>query len=262
MTIDSDADTPRTGLTVAIMQPYFFPYVGYFQLAAESDIFVFHDNVQYIKSGWVNRNRIVKDGRPCWLTLPVLRGAHRLAINQRRYQLEPDVLSRLMRRIDAAYSNAPHFEQTRALIDDTLHCGDANVATFNARLVQRIAGRLGIRARFVLSSELGHDNRLTGQERVIDICGRLGATHYVNPIGGTRLYQPERFAREAIDLSFVESTAAVGRASDPPVSSLSIIDTLMFNSDDSMADLLKQRRRIRPGEGAAGAAPRGRLQRD
>jgi hypothetical protein len=251
----SEAEAARKRLTVAIMQPYFFPYLGYFQLAAKSDIFVFHDDAQYIKGGWVNRNRIARDGKESWLTLPVLRGAHDLAINERRYQLTPRVVDRLLRRIGAAYADAPRFEQTRALVGEILNCGDANVATFNARLVQRVAGQLGIRASFVFSSQLGKDNRLTGQERVIDICRRLGATDYVNPIGGTRLYQAERFSREGIDLSFLESTVASCRPSeDPPIAPLSIIDALMFNGDDVMAALLKQCRR-RPGEGASGATP-------
>ncbi len=72
-------------MIVSIMQPYLFPYIGYFQLMASADIFVFHDDVQYIKGGWVNRNRILSSGEPCWVTLPVAARAHRLNINQRGY---------------------------------------------------------------------------------------------------------------------------------------------------------------------------------
>jgi WbqC-like protein family len=88
-------------MIVSIMQPYFFPYIGYFQLAACSDIFVFHDDVQYIKGGWVNRNRILRDGQPRWLTLPVRKGASRLTIQQRQYQLDEPVTARVLRRVEA-----------------------------------------------------------------------------------------------------------------------------------------------------------------
>jgi len=231
------------GLTVAIMQPYFFPYLGYFQLAAEADVFVFHDDVQYIKGGWVNRNLILKDGHPSWLTLPVHRAAHDLAIKARRYQLEPFVVSRVLRRIDAAYADAPNFESTYAVVRDIMTCGDANVATFNARLIRSIAGRLGIQTTFAVSSDMQKDDRLKGQERVIDMCRRLGATRYVNPAGGRHLYRRDHFERVGIDLRFVESTVATDpRFESGTLPPLSILDTLMHNDDESVSRMLKKRR--------------------
>ena len=191
-------------MIVSIMQPYFFPYIGYFQLMHNSDVFVFHDDAQYMKGGWVNRNRILVNGAPSWITLPLLKGSHRLNINHRKYQLEKPVVNRILRRIAAAYRDAPYFHPIMPILRDIMGFADPNVAMFNANLVQRISGHLGLTTRIVLSSALAKDNDLSGEARVINICRALGATHYVNPIGGTKLYAIENFTRYGIALSFLE----------------------------------------------------------
>jgi hypothetical protein len=230
-------------MIVSIMHPYFFPYIGYFQLIFESDIFVLFDDVQYINRGWVNRNRILRNGEPCWVTLPVRKGSSHLAINQRHYQLEKTDVVRVLRRIEAAYRKAPRFDATFPLIEELLNFGDANVAAFNVNLIERIAARLAIRTRFVLSSAMVKDDTLAGQERVIDMCRRLGATHYVNPIGGVQLYQHDRFAAAGIKLSFLQTAvSAYPQFGQAPVPNLSIIDILMFNSSESVARLLRKYR--------------------
>ena len=228
-------------MIVSIMQPYFFPYIGYFQLVANSDIFVFHDDVQYIKGGWVNRNRILRDGRPCWLTLPVRNGAFQLTIQQRQYQLDKPVIARVLRRIEASYSKAPRFEVVFPLVEKLITLATANVAYFNDNLIKRITAELGARAKFILSSELDKQNHLAGQERVVNICQRLGATHYVNPIGGTRLYDADRFAKAGIRLSFLETAEITyPQFGNPSIPNLSIIDVLMFNDEKRVACMLKQ----------------------
>lgn len=238
-------------MIVSIMQPYFFPHIGYFQLLEHADIFVYHDDVQYIKDGWINRNRILKRGEASWLTLPVLRGGHALAINQRRYQLGPAIVARILRVIEERYRKAQNYREVYPIVQEIMAYEDANVAAFNANLIGRLADHLGIKARLVRSSELIKDNRLFGQDRVIALCRHFGATRYVNPIGGATLYQAERFARAGIDLSFLELTCSPYVQFDAaPVPSLSIIDELMFNDGKDLAKRLKEYRLIRPSSGA------------
>jgi hypothetical protein len=226
-------------MIVSIMQPYFFPYIGYFQLIAHSDTFVLFDDVQYIKRGWVNRNRILSYGKPAWMTLPVLYGPHYLPICARSYQLDAICVRRCIRQIEVAYQRAPHFDAVFPLVRELIQYPDHNVATFNVNLLRRLSEYLGIAPRFLLASELDKDQRLAGQELVVDICRRLGATHYVNPIGGTQLYQSSRFARDGIELGFLRSTAeAYPQFGYEPVNSLSIIDVLMFNSPDRIQELM------------------------
>lgn len=243
-------------MIVSIMHPYFFPYIGYFQLIAQSDVFILFDDVQYINRGWVNRNRILRNGEPCWLTFPVRKGSSHLAINQRYYQLEQADVERILRRIEAAYRPAPHFATVFPFVEELMNFGDANVAAFNVNLIERIAARLGIRTRFVLSSAMVKDDSLAGQERVIDMCRRLGATRYVNPVGGARLYAAERFAASGMNLSFLQpAPAAYPQFGQPPVPDLSIIDVLMFNGDETVARLLHNYRLLTPDEVARRGEP-------
>ena len=239
-------------MIVGIMQPYFFPYLGYFQLMAACDVFVLHDDVQYIKGGWVNRNRILRNGGASWLTMPVCQGASHLAINRRFYQLEQPIVARLLRRLEAAYRRAIRFDAIFPFIAELLAFGAPNVALFNANLLQQIALRLGIGTRLVSSSALDKTANLTGVDRVLDICRRLGATRYVNPIGGTRLYAAERFAADGVTLRFLQPELPdYPQFGQPFVANLSIIDALMFN-DDLVLDRLMGSYRLMPA-GSAGA---------
>jgi hypothetical protein len=239
-------------MIVAIMQPYFFPYIGYFQLIKNVDVFVYLDDVQYIKGGWVNRNRILKDGEASWITLPVLRGGHALAINQRRYHLGPAIVASTLRVIEERYRKAPNFREVYPIVQEIMACEDANIATFNSNLIDRLAAHLDIKTLLVRSSELIKDNHLAGQERIIALCRHFGATRYVNPIGGITLYQPERFARAGLDLSFLESTCSpYAQFGAAPVPSLSIIDELMFNARKDLTKRLEEYRLVRANSGAS-----------
>ena len=226
---------------MGIMQPYFFPYFGYFQLIAQSDIIVLHDDVQYIKGGWVNRNRILTQGAPRWLTFSVLKAPHHLRINERQYQRGQGAAEKLLQSIEAAYRRAPHFVETFPLLREIMQFEDDNVAAFNGHLVCRLADHLGIRTRILVSSELDKADQLTGQERVVDICKRLGASLYINPIGGVDLYQAERFREGGIKLRFLKPRKiSYPQIDDPPVGNLSIIDVMMFNDRSAISALLDE----------------------
>src|SRR5690242_7195515 len=108
------------------MQPYFLPFLGYFQLIQGADIFVIHDDVQYIKGGWINRNRILVNGAPSWITIPVLKASHRLCINQREYHLDQRIIERILRRIEGAYRHAPLFKEGFSLVQKIMLYQDRN----------------------------------------------------------------------------------------------------------------------------------------
>ena len=228
------------------MQPYFFPYIGYMQLIAQSEVFVFQDDVQYIKGGWVNRNRILgpKD-EAAWLTLPVAAAGHRLAICDRAYLLH-DNAERVLRRIESTYRGAPQFAAVFPLIRSIMAFPDANVAAFNVNLLQTLAGFLRLAPRFVRSSTIPNLAGLTGQARVIAICQGQGATRYVNPIGGTTLYDAPTFRDNGIDLGFLQTTVS---AQPGALLHLSFLHTLMHDSPDTIAQSLTQYR-IGPAAGA------------
>lgn len=230
-------------MIVSILQPYFFPYIGYFQLIAHCNVCVLFDDVQYIKNGWINRNRILSHGKAAWLTLPVLYGPHQLSIRRRRYQLDAASVRRCMRHIRAAYERAPHFDEVYPLLCEILQFPDPDVAAFNVHLIRRTTERLGITTRFVLASELDKNPELAGQELVIDICRQVHATRYINPISGIPLYRGSRFARDGIELGFLRSAVPTyPQFSQETVPALSIIDVLMFNSLQQIRELLRHYR--------------------
>jgi len=214
-------------MIVAILQPYFFPYIGYFQLMQAVDVVVIYDDAQYMKGGWINRNRIRYCGKPIWLTLPVRRDRRELPINQREYLLAGgDAAQQIERRLQASYAGAPCYDEAMPVVSALLEWGEANVAAFNAHLLMALARQLGIGCRVELSSRIDKPAELKGQARVIDLCQRIGANHYVNPIGGTELYDRESFERVGMQLSFLRTLTPPAELAEGP-QHLSIIDGLV-----------------------------------
>lgn len=221
------------------MQPYFFPYIGYFQLVNAVDTFVVYDDVQYMKGGWINRNRILLKGQPSWITLPVQKASINLAINQRHYQLNKITLLNIEHKLIQCYRNAPLFDEIFPFVCDLMNYQNTNVAMFNFNLIKKIAQRLRINATILLSSSLDADINLRGQEKVIEICNKVGARQYTNPIAGSFLYDDATFANKGVKLRFLKSkTSTYTQFSEPALQSLSIIDVLMFNGPVAINNLL------------------------
>jgi hypothetical protein len=242
---------PRSGrfpsVIAAIMQPYFFPYIGYFQLMKAVDVFVFYDDAQYMKGGWINRNRILVNGGPSWLTLPIRRASVTLPINQRHYLLDGGEISAIQQRLRDSYEEAPAYVASFPMLSELLNFEDSNVAAYNKHLLAVLASRLDIKCRFVASSELDKTPGLKGQQKVVDICRRLGITHYINSIGGLDLYDPQIFRRAGIELSFLRARPVTyTQAGQPHVPFLAIIDVLMFNSFEQTKPLLNEFDSIAP----------------
>lgn len=238
-------------MIVSIMQPYLLPYVGYFQLIAASDVFVLYDDVQYIKGGWINRNRILLDGGPHWLTLPVERTEVATRIDQKRYQLGDD---KPRRQLDAAYRKAPHSAEVMPLLDAILGHEDANVARLNEAGLRAVCRELGITTEIVAASALDRDRALGGQDAVIDIVQGLGGRRYLNPMGGTGLYDAEAFAAAGLELGFVRPRPpAYAQFDAPHVPNLSIADVLMFCDGAQRQAVLAAYDVVSPSEARAAA---------
>ena len=224
-------------MIVAIMQPYFFPYIGYFQLMQAVDVFVFYDDVQFIKNGWINRNRILVRDHPIWLTLPVRRdGHHTDHINQRSYALDAGAES-VKRKLRSAYVCAGDFGTNYSFVSDLLDFHSPNVALFNANLLRHTARRFGIGCRFVTSSEVVESAGLRGVDKVIGLCRALGAEHYINSIGGLGLYDPQCFAAAGLRLSFLRTSVLPEPLPNGPAH-LSILNAMFRESPERIADML------------------------
>lgn len=213
------------------MQPYFLPYLGYFQLIREVDEFVVYDNIQFVKKGWIHRNRILVNGSASMFTIPLKSDSDYLDINQRElagnFSIERD---KLLRRVESAYRTAPNFREAMPIIVECLTHSDKNLFRFVYHALQKVLAYLQITTPLRVSSCLNIDRNLKGQERVIATCKALNATHYINSPGGKDLYSSKNFTAAGLDLSFLEpSTPAYRQFHQPFVANLSIIDVIMFN---------------------------------
>lgn len=231
-------------MRVAIMQPYLFPYLGYFQLIRAADKFVLHDDVQFIKGGWVNRNRMLFKGQPRPFVLPVSKGPSTACIDQRRYadSFAADK-AKISRQLQHSYSRAPYYGFVMKLVDACFSIEKPNVARFNTELVRRVAAYLGIVTPISVSSEMELGPGERGVERVLKINRVLQSTHYINPIGGVDLYRREEFAVHDLELSFLQFKALpYQQFAHDFVPDLSILDVLMFNPPEQFPELLRSYR--------------------
>jgi hypothetical protein len=218
--------------TIAIMQPYLFPHLAYFQLIKAADVFVLYDDVQYIKRGWINRNRILLQRKPHYITFPVRKCSREATIADYFFAngIEKEKKKVLMT-LHHAYSKSPYFETVYPILKGIIDQEETNVALFVEHTIKSLLDLLGIDIRLLRSSELGVDKYLKRKDRLIAIVKALGGQTYVNPIGGIDLYSSQDFADNGIKIRFLkETTEQYAQFTDEFKSSLSIIDVIMFNS--------------------------------
>ncbi len=219
------------------MQPYFFPYVGYFQLIAAVDVFVVYDNIKYVKSGWINRNRLLRNGEAATFSLPLKGASDHLEVRDREIAADfrPD---KLLNQIHGAYGQAPQFGRVFPLT--RAHRALRRHAICSASCINRSARCANFSAsapRSEFPPGIGIDHSLRKQDKVLALCRALGAVSYVNAIGGMELYSPEDFRLDGIELRFVRSRPfEYPQLGAPFVPSLSIIDVLMFNPTEAVRD--------------------------
>lgn len=220
------------------MQPYLFPYIGYFQLICAVDTFVIYDDVNYIKQGWVNRNHILLDGRRHLITLALEGASSFKLINQITIGGNR---GKLIKTISQAYRKSPYYEEGFPVIKQTLEFEDRNLAGFVSNSLRVLAGYLDMKTEFRMSSSIEKDASLKGQDKVLDICRILGAKRYVNAIGGMGLYDAEAFRENGIELCFLKTgNTKYKQFGNDFVPNLSIIDVLMFNSGDAVRKILQE----------------------
>jgi hypothetical protein len=224
-------------MKLAIMQPYLFPYIGYFQLIHAVDAFVVYDDVNYIKRGWINRNNLLAKGKAELFTLETSGASLHKLINE--IGVGGNRL-KLLTNIRHKYCKAPFFLEVFPLIEGILHAQEDNLAKFLTNSLQIVCRYLGLEPNWYVSSELGKIPGRKGQDKILNICDLLKADHYINPPGGRDLYDRELFANCGINLSFLRpSFEAYPQFGAEFVPFLSIIDVMMFNDRISCEKLLE-----------------------
>ena len=224
-------------MRVAVMQPYVFPYVGYYQLVANVDVLVFLDDAAFIKRGWINRNRILVNGREHLFTIPLRDVSQNRTIAQ--HSIIDGWSDGFLKTLKHAYVRAPMFDETYRLVDGIVQRQHKDIASLAMHSVTCVASHVGLRTTFDVSSKFQNAG-LRGQERVIDICRALHATTYVNLPGGVSLYNADVFLQHGIALEFIPTLRLTYEQFDNEfVPNLSIIDALMFNDRETIKNHLK-----------------------
>jgi hypothetical protein len=225
---------------IAIMQPYFFPYIGYFQLINAVDEFVIYDNIQFTKKGWINRNRILVNGKDDYISLPIKRDSDYLNVNQRFLSDSWSVdRKKILNRVTESYRKAHKFDQIYPLFEKCLNTEEINLFNFIYYTLKETLSFMDISTKITVSSSIDINQDLKAEQKVVAICKAQNATIYINPIGGVELYSKERFKSNEITLQFHKSNPInYNQLKNEFVPWLSILDILMFNSRESVKAFL------------------------
>lgn len=222
------------------MQPYFLPYIGYWQLMATVDRFVVYDNIQYTKKGWINRNRFLRDGSDAYFTVPLKKASDYLNVSERELADDFD-RDKLLRSLAGSYRRAPHFDTVFPVVERIVQAPMMNLFAFLQNGLAEMAGFLEIRTPMVASSTLDIDHTLHSANKVLALCRAMAADRYLNPIGGQALYSQAAFAAHSIRLEFLRTRPIeYSQGSGAFVPNLSIVDVLMFNSRDTVRAMLTE----------------------
>lgn len=221
------------------MQPYFFPYLGYWQLLNAVDKYVIYDDVHYIKGGWINRNRILINGQAKFFNIQLKDASPNKKINEVSLVNDEVVKRKMLSSLEMSYKKAPYFNEVFPILSDIIMQEEGNLAKYLVYLHQKICDYLDIDTELIVSSEMQKQNELKGKAKVLHICELLGATDYYNAIGGQELYDYESFHEHNIQLNFVKSNLTEYKQfKNEFVPGLSIIDILMFNSKEQVKEML------------------------
>ena len=217
------------------MQPYIFPYLGYFQLINAVDRFIVYDDVNFINKGWINRNSILVDNKSFTFTIPLIEASQNRPINEIELVEGDKWRDKLLRTIEHSYKKSPNFSDAYSLITGVIKSDITYISQLAILSLKTVCNYLNILTKFIDSSGIYENRHLKGQMRILSICEKEAASQYINPIGGLELYSRELFEMERIKLNFLKSNDIFYKQYDSEfVPNLSIIDVLMFNSRDAI----------------------------
>lgn len=230
-------------MKIAIMQPYFFPYIGYWQLIHAADRFVLFDDAQFMRHGWVNRNRILKPGGG-WQYILVPLKKHGMAESIRNVQAHPDKKWKelIIGQLAHYKKKARYFDETNELVREILFSNnEQGIAAINYATIIKLCAYLDIKKEIIVSSEQKFDYSGVSDagEWALRIAEQMGADEYINPAAGEELFNREKFSSSNIKLSFLKPREIVYSQRGVFEPSLSIIDVLMFNGIDGTKGFLQ-----------------------
>lgn len=229
-------------MKVALMQPYFFPYIGYFQLIHAVDEFVIFDNAQYIRRGWMNRNRILNAQKEAiYINVPVQKAKRETKIKDIVINNNINWKENIFNQLNY-YQKTPYYVDTMNFLNECLNNEYSNLSQFNTLLLKKICNLLDIKTNIsVLSKELpiiSDDN--AADEWGIEVSKALNATVYINAIGGMEFYDQQKYITNGLDIQFIKPMLKpYNQFNNTFIPGLSIIDVMMFNPVEEIKEMLE-----------------------
>ena len=225
---------------IAIMQPYFMPYMGYWQLINAVDTFVLYDNIQFSKKSWFHRNYVLLNGQKNLFSIPLKKDMDNLNVVDRFLANESQTqIKKILAQIENNYKKAPYFNNVFFLIKNIFKYNEKNLFKYIYNSIIQICDYLDLETRIVISSSIDINHSLKAKEKVMAINKALNSTQYINSIGGLELYEKNVFQKENIKLKFLKSEIAKYKQfNNEFIPYLSIIDIMMFNSKDEIKKML------------------------
>jgi len=225
-------------MKLAVMQPYLFPYIGYFQIIYASDLFLIYDDVAYIKRGYINRNSVLSANGATRFTIPVPGASQNKLISDLEFATD---VAKVLKTIEHSYSKAPYFEPVFPLIQQILEHQDRSIASVCLKSYQAIFSYLNLDKQFKKTSELDYNRTASAQDRLIALSHKFEANCYINAPGGRSLYAKSDFVEKGVELKFIDSLPVEYRQGDGEfVPNLSIIDVLMHCPPEEVVSLIAQ----------------------
>lgn len=229
-------------MKIAIMQPYFYPYIGYFQLIQTADRFILFDDVQYIRHGWINRNRILKPGEGFqYIIMPLADHGRDTLIRDVQLTDSDNNKDKILRQLEHYKKTAPCYNTVRALIGDSFSTRQTSIAAMNGHCLKATCDYIGVDFTIELSSQMNFDYTQVKDagEWALRMSEQLQATTYINPAGGRNLFDAGKFEASNIQLQFLKTGSTAYNQRRPLFEpALSIIDVMMFNEPAAIKDLL------------------------
>lgn len=226
---------------IAIMQPYFFPYLGYWQMLNAVDVFVLLDDVNFIMRGYINRNSILLNEKAHLFSIPLEKPSQNKLINETKLNFQSKDKENFLKTIKLAYKKAPFFSSFYPVLEKVINENIFDLTTYIKNSFQGVIKYLGINTKLIVSSEIEKDNTLKAQDRIIEINKKLGSTQYINAIGGQELYNKKDFAKNNIQLNFIKmNEIKYKQFNNEFVPNLSMIDVMMFNSPEEIREMLDE----------------------
>lgn len=228
-------------MKIAIMQPYFFPYLGYWQMFFAVDKFVLLDDVNFIMRGYINRNSILMNGKAHLFSIPLDKPSQNKLIKDTKIKFAQKDRENFLKTITLAYKKAPFYDKFFPVFKDIVENVDDDLTNYIKYSFEQVKNYLGLDTEILISSQIEKDNTLHAQDRIIEINKRLGATQYINAIGGQELYNKSDFDNAGIKLNFIKMLPVEYKQFKGDfVSNLSFIDVLMFNDTETIKEYLSK----------------------